>query len=69
VYSGCTQLSGNKGNVSQAHLRRHFKSLLNIRLKISTKLGLYSTKAHIDEAFEHHATWRDSRDADLFVER
>jgi len=45
-----------------AHLRRHFKSLLKLTLKSQQEIGIVFIKL-IDEAFEHHATWRDSRDA------
>jgi transposase len=40
-----------------AHLRRHFKGLLKLTLKSQPEIGRVFIKL-IDEAFEHHATWR-----------
>ena len=40
-----------------AHLRRHFKALLKLTLKSQQEIGKVFIKL-IDEAFEHHASWR-----------
>ncbi|ELS32967.1 transposase IS66 [Pseudanabaena biceps PCC 7429] len=40
-----------------AHLRRHFKALLKLTLKSQQEIGKVFIRL-IDEAFEHHATWR-----------
>lgn len=45
-----------------AHLRRHFKALLKLTLKSQQEIGRVFIKL-IDEAFEHHASWRNNRDA------
>jgi transposase len=44
-----------------AHLRRHFKALLKLTLKSQQEIGRVFIKL-IDEAFEHHGTWRKNRD-------
>lgn len=44
-----------------AHLRRHFKALLKLTLKSQQEIGKVFIKL-IDEAFEHHATWRQHGD-------
>jgi transposase len=44
-----------------AHLRRHFKALLKLTLKSQQEIGCIFIGL-IDEAFEHHATWRKNRD-------
>jgi len=44
-----------------AHLRRHFKALLKLTLKSQQEIGKVFIKL-IDEAFEHHATWRNHGD-------
>jgi len=44
-----------------AHLRRHFKALLKLTLKSQQEIGRVFIKL-IDEAFEHHGTWRDNGD-------
>ena len=43
-----------------AHLRRHFKALLKLTLKSQQEIGRVFIKL-IDEAFEHHATWKQHR--------
>lgn len=43
-----------------AHLRRHFKALLKLTLKSQQEIGHAFIKL-IDEAFEHHASWREHR--------
>jgi transposase len=49
-----------------AHLRRHFKALLKLTLKSQQEIGRVFIKL-IDEAFEHHAAWRELRnDAQYF---
>jgi transposase len=44
-----------------AHLRRHFKALLKLTLKSQQEIGSVFIKL-IDEAFEHHASWRKHGD-------
>jgi transposase len=44
-----------------AHLRRHFKALLKLTLKSQQEIGKVFIKL-IDEAFEHHASWRKHGD-------
>ena len=44
-----------------AHLRRHFKALLKLTLKSQQDIGRVFIKL-IDEAFEHHAAWRNHGD-------
>jgi transposase len=48
-----------------AHLRRHFKSLLKLTLKSQQEIGRVFIRL-IDEAFEHHATWRKNLDTQAY---
>lgn len=50
-----------------AHLRRHFKQVMKLKPSSQADLG-QGFISLIDEAFEHHAQWRETQDAAVYAQ-
>ncbi|NJR70104.1 MAG: IS66 family transposase [Synechococcales cyanobacterium CRU_2_2] len=50
-----------------AHVRRHFKQVMKLKPSSQAELGQVFIRL-IDEAFEHHAQWRETQDAAAYAQ-